>query len=71
MGNTALRNGILSFIIPGLGQVLNGDTTKGLGLFIIVIVLNLFMYYLLNNPFGHLINIAYRLYAGYDAYKTY
>lgn len=71
MGNTELRNGILSFIIPGLGQVLNGDKAKGLGLFIIVIVLNLFTYYVLNNPFGHLINIAYRLYAAYDAYKTY
>ena len=70
MGNNALRNGILSFIIPGLGQVLNGDKSKGIELFIIVIALNLFTYYFLNNPFGHVINIAYRLYAGYDAYKT-
>ena len=70
MENNGLRNGILSFIIPGLGQVLNGDTAKGIGLFAAVIALNLFTYYVLNNPFGHLINVAYRLYAGYDAYKT-
>ena len=70
METNALTNGILSFIIPGLGHAIHGERTKGLELFIILIALNLFTYYVLNNPIGHVINIAYRLYAGYDAYKT-
>lgn len=71
MEHRALTNGILSFIIPGLGQALNGDKKKGIIMFIIVIFLNIFIYFFINNQFGHLISIAYSLYAGYDAYKTY
>ncbi|WP_407412701.1 hypothetical protein [Methanobrevibacter sp.] len=71
MDTNALTNAVLSFIIPGLGQAINGYKKKGLILFIIVVLLNLTMYYFLNNPLGHVINTLYRLYAGYDAYKTY
>lgn len=71
MDNRALTNGVLSFIIPGLGQALNGDKRKGIMMFLIVIFLNIFIYFFVNNRFGHLISIAYSLYAGYDAYKTY
>lgn len=71
MENNAIAYGILSFIIPGLGQALNGYTKKGITMFAIVIFLNIFIYFFINNPFGHFISLIYSLYAGYDAYKTY
>ncbi len=69
MANTPLRNGILSFIIPGLGQILNGEQKKAIYMFVIFLIMNLFAYFLLNNPLGHVINIAYHGYCGYDAFK--
>lgn len=71
MANDALVNAVLSFIIPGLGQVINGDKQKGIAMFIILIFLNIFIYFFINNPFGHFISIIYSAYAAYDAYKTY
>ena len=71
MENNALVNGVLSFIIPGLGQAINGYKKKGIIMFIIVILLNIFIYFFLNNPFGHLVSLIYSGYAAYDAYVTY
>ena len=71
MEKNALANGVLSFIIPGLGQALNGYKKKGIVMFIILILLNILIYFLLNNPFGHLVSLAYSAYAAYDAYVTY
>jgi len=71
MANDALVNAVLSFIIPGLGQVINGDKQKGIAMFIVLIFLNIFIYFFINNPFGHFISIIYSTYAAYDAYKTY
>ena len=71
MANDALVNAVLSFIIPGLGQAINGDKQKGIAMFIVLIFLNIFIYFFINNPFGHLISIIYSAYAAYDAYKTY
>ena len=71
MENDALVNGILSFIIPGLGQAINGYKKKGIIMFIIAILMNIFIYFFLNNPFGHVVSIAYSAYAAYDAYITY
>lgn len=71
MDNNALMNGILSFIIPGLGQAINGDKQKGIVMFIILILLNIFIYFFMNNPLGHFISLVYSAYAAYDAYKTY
>lgn len=71
MENDALVNGFLSFVIPGLGQAINGYRNKGIVMFIIAILLNIFIYFFINNPFGHIISVAYSLYAAYDAYKTY
>lgn len=66
-----LRNGILSFIIPGLGQILNGDDKKGVLLLGGMVFLHVLIYFLANNIFGSGISTLYHLYAGYDAYKNY
>ena len=71
MANDALVNAVLSFIIPGLGQAINGDKQKGIAMFIVLIFLNIFIYFFINHPFGHFISIIYSTYAAYDAYKTY
>lgn len=71
MQKNPLAHGIASFIIPGLGQALNGDVKKGAAMFGILIFLNLFIYFFVNNPLGHLVSLAYSAYAAYDAYNTY
>ena len=71
MANDALVNAVLSFIIPGLGQAINGDKQKGIAMFIVLIFLNIFIYFFINNPFGHFISIIYSTYAAYNEYKTY
>lgn len=71
MDTDSLKYGILSFIIPGLGQYLNGDQKKGLGLFGVAILLHVSSWYIMNNPLGSLIQTLYHLYAGYDAYKNH
>lgn len=71
MDTNSLKNGIFSFIIPGLGQALNGDKQKGVALFGIAIILHLFIWFFANNAFGSVIQTLYHLYAGYDAYKNY
>lgn len=64
-------NALASFIIPGLGQILNGKTHRGLKLLIGMIILNILVYYVMNNIYGSIVSTAYHLYAAYDAYKTY
>ena len=71
MEKNALARGVISFIIPGLGQAINGDMKKGIGMFIVLILLNVITYFFINNAFGHVIGIAYSAYAAYDAYTTY
>ncbi|WP_405267673.1 hypothetical protein [Methanobrevibacter sp.] len=71
MQKEALANGILSFIIPGLGQGLHGNAKKGIVLFIGMLAIHAATYYLANNAAGSLISTAYHLYAGYDAYINY
>jgi hypothetical protein len=71
MNTDALKYGIYSFIIPGLGQILQQDRQKGLAMLGGAIVLHLGIWFFMNNPLGSLINTAYHAYAGYDAYKNY
>lgn len=71
MDTNSLKNGIFSFIIPGLGQYLNDDKQKGLGLFALAIILHIFIWFFMNNTFGSIVQTLYHLYAGYDAYKNY
>lgn len=70
MNRNALKNGIFSFIIPGLGQILENDKQKGIGLLAGAVILHLLIWFFMNNPAGSLINTAYHAYAGYDAYKN-
>ncbi|WP_407424033.1 hypothetical protein [Methanobrevibacter sp.] len=71
MQKNPLVNTVASFIIPGVGQALNGDVKKGAGMFGILILLNLFIYFFVNNPLGHLVSLAYAAYAAYDAYTNF
>ena len=71
MQKDALANGVLSFIIPGLGQALHGNRNKGIMLFIGMLIVHAAVYYLSNNILGSGISTLYHLYAGYDAYKNY
>lgn len=60
---------VLSFFIPGLGQGLQGQIHKGAILFVIAVILHFIIAFLINNRLGSIIQIAYSLYAAYDAYK--
>lgn len=71
METESLKNGIFSFIIPGLGQYLNNDKKKGLGLFGIAVILHIAIWFFMNNSVGSVVQTLYHLYAGYDAYKNY
>lgn len=71
MDTNSIKYGIFSFIIPGLGQYLNDDKQKGLGLFAVAILLHLFIWFFMNNILGSGIQTLYHLYAGFDAYRNY
>lgn len=71
MQKNPLISTVASLIIPGLGQIINGDITKGVGMVAVLVLLNLFIYFFLNNPLGHIVSLAYSVYAAYDAYTNY
>lgn len=71
MDENALTNSVLSFILPGLGQSINGYKKKAIIFFLGMIALHLLIYFFANNIAGSAISTLYHLYAGYDAYKTY
>ena len=71
METNSLKNGIFSFIMPGLGQYLNDDKKTGLILLAGAIVLHIFIWFFMNNSIGSIVQTLYHLYAGYDAYKKY
>ena len=60
---------ILSLIIPGLGQALAGDIKKGIIFFVIAIVLAAIVSLIFKNWLASIINLAYAVYAAYDAYQ--
>lgn len=62
----AILAGILSLLIPGLGQILAGETKKGIIMFIIAIVLGILSGMII---FLSIIYLIYAIYAAYDAYK--
>jgi TM2 domain-containing membrane protein YozV len=57
---------ILSFIIPGLGQIVAGETKKGIIFFVIAIVLGVLSALTL---FISVIYLIYAIYVAYDAYQ--
>lgn len=69
MESKAVTNGILSFIIPGVGQYLNGDSKRAVMFLAAMVVLHFLIYFLMNNIIGSTISTLYHLYAGYDAFK--
>jgi hypothetical protein len=71
MNSNSLKNGIFSFIIPGLGQILQGDRQKGYALLAGAVALHILIWFFMNNPAGSLISTAYHAYAGYDAYRNH
>ena len=71
MNTDAIKHGIFSFIIPGLGQILQDDKPKGLAMLGAAVMLHLGIWFFMNNPAGSLISTLYHAYAGYDAYKNY
>ena len=71
MNSDALVNAILSFVIPGLGQAINGYKKKGIIMFIIIIMLAFAVYYFKLGLIGETVLVIYGLYAAFDAYVTY
>ena len=65
----AIIPAILSLIIPGLGQALAGDIKKGIIFFVIAIVLAAIVSLIFKNWLASIINLAYAVYAAYDAYQ--
>lgn len=58
---------IISLFFPGIGQIIQGETQKGIIMFVIAIVLGLLSTYV----FGliGIVSFIYAIYAAYDAYK--
>ena len=59
---------ILSFFIPGLGQVIAGDLKKGIILFGAWVVVGFLAAVVFKQWLVHIINLAISLYAAYDAF---
>lgn len=60
---------ILSFIIPGLGQAIEGDVQKGIIYFVIFVIITIFGMFIFRSWVITIIRLIYRLYAAYDAYQ--
>ena len=68
----AVTNGIFSFFIPGLGQVIEGFKMRGAILFVVAVIITaIFIYFHLNQTIHHIVAIVYGLIAAYDAYRLY
>lgn len=64
-GKNEIISMILSFLLPGLGQLYNGQKIKALIAFILAFIPTFFMYQI-----GIIISILMRLLCIYDAYLT-
>ena len=61
---------VLSFIIPGLGQFLGGDTKNGIIFFVAWIIVDVFEYnFLSSQTLVIIVSIILSIYAAYHAYK--
>lgn len=58
---------IISFFFPGIGQVVQGETQKGIIMFVAAIILIILTYAL--GTIGNIIYLIYAVYAAYDAYN--
>ena len=59
---------ILSFFIPGLGQVIAGDIQKGIILFVVALIVGILAAFVFKEWIVYIINLLISLYAAYDAY---
>ena len=59
---------ILSFIIPGLGQVIAGDLKKGIILFVLALIMGFLAAIVFKQWLVGIINLLISIYAAYDAY---
>ena len=59
---------IISFFFPGIGQVVQGETKKGIIMFVAAIVISIILTYALGT-IGNIIYLIYAVYAAYDAYN--
>ena len=59
---------ILSFFIPGLGQVIAGDLKKGIILFVAWVVVGFLAAVVFKQWIVYIIYLAISLYAAYDAF---
>ena len=59
---------ILSFIIPGLGQVIAGDLKKGIVLFVLALIMGFLAAIVFKQWLVGIINLLISIYAAYDAY---
>ena len=60
---------ILSFFIPGLGQVIAGDLENGIILFVVWLIVGLLAAIVFRQWLVHIINLLISLYAAYDAFN--
>ena len=60
---------ILSFIIPGLGQVISGEVQRGIVLFVVALIMGLIASFIFKSWIVNIINILIAIYAAYDAYQ--
>lgn len=65
----AVLAGILSFLIPGLGQAVAGDIKKGAIFFIAAIVIWIIATIIFRHWVVWIIDLIYALYAAFDAYQ--
>ncbi len=68
----AVINGLFSFIVPGLGQAIEGYKLRGAILFIVaVIIAGILIYLNVNQVIQYAATTIYGLIAAYDAYRLY
>lgn len=64
--------GVASIVLPGLGQIYNGQTRKGIAL-VIIAVFSLYLlvsYRTIVSELADLLYLVVLLYSAYDAYST-
>lgn len=61
---------ILSFLIPGLGQVLSGNIIRGIIFFVIAILIGIIATVIFQHWIVWIIDFVYAVFAAYDAYNT-
>ena len=71
MNSDALVNGVLSFIFPGVGQVINGDTKKGYIMIAVALIAALIIFWYHLGLIAQGVYFIYQVFAAYDAYNTY